>query len=429
MELVPLGDSTLILRVDDSLGEVLAAVRKLEAAHLPGVVEVAPAFASVAIFLQSPEHFENCAAAIPAALGGRRRAAKTARAPRSIEVPVCYDPEFALDLEDVARHCELSPDEVVTRHTAGRYHVRCVGFTPGFPYLSGLPAVLTTPRRTTPRTAVPAGSVAIAGGQAGIYPLRSPGGWNIIGRTHSTAFRRLPEARGVVRTRRSIAFCGNHAGGICAMGEVTVLRAGPLTTVQDLGRVEGRREGVSVGGALDLFAARVANLLVGNPEDAALLEITLGGSRLRFDDDRRVAWCGGAFPARIAQEKFPAGRPGFVRQGEELEFDSTKRGGRAWIAIAGGIDVPLVLGSRSTDLRSAFGGYEGRALRDGDQMSLGDVHPREGRWAAARSLERAGRMDANLHACPGPARSPRIGVGRICARGADWFAEATLHRQ
>lgn len=184
MEVVPLGDSTLILRVGDSLGEVLATVRKLEAAQLPGVVEVVPAFASVAVFLESPEFLATCEAAImPAVLGRRRHAASTARAPRSLEVPVCYDPELALDLEEVAQHCGLSPDEVVTRHTAARYHVRCIGFTPGFPYLSGLPALLATPRRTTPRTGVPAGSVAIAGGQAGVYPLRSPGGWNIIGRT------------------------------------------------------------------------------------------------------------------------------------------------------------------------------------------------------------------------------------------------------
>ena len=183
MELAPLGDSALILRVGDSLGEVLAAVRKLEAAQLPGVAEIAPAFASVAVFLDSPEYLANCVEAIPVALGGQRRAAPMSRAPHSLKVPVCYDREFALDLEDVAQHCGLSPNEVVTCHAAARYHVRCVGFTPGFPYLSGLPRVLTTPRRATPRTAVPAGSVAIAGGQAGIYPLRSPGGWNIIGRT------------------------------------------------------------------------------------------------------------------------------------------------------------------------------------------------------------------------------------------------------
>lgn len=183
MELAPLGDSALILRLGDSLGEILAAARQLEAARLPGVVEIAPAFASVAVFLHSPEYLEECAAAIPAALRGRGRPAKKSRVPRTIEVPVCYAPEFALDLADVAEHCRLAPSDVVKRHAAARYQVRCVGFTPGFPYLSGLPAVLEAPRRATPRTAVPAGSVAIAGGQAGIYPLGSPGGWNIIGRT------------------------------------------------------------------------------------------------------------------------------------------------------------------------------------------------------------------------------------------------------
>jgi antagonist of KipI len=155
------------------------------------------------------------------------------------------------------------------------------------------------------------------------------------------------------------------------MGKVEILRAGPLASVQDLGRVE-RREGVSAGGALDLCAARVANLLVGNPEEAALLEITLGGLRLRFGDPRTVAWCGGAFPARIAEMEFPAGRPALVRRGEEVEFDPPTRGCRAWLAIAGGVNVPLVLGSRSTDLRSSFGGFEGRALRAGDCLSLGE---------------------------------------------------------
>ncbi len=156
------------------------------------------------------------------------------------------------------------------------------------------------------------------------------------------------------------------------MGAVTILRAGPLTTVQDLGRGGRRSEGVSLGGALDLFAARVANLLVGNPEDAALLEITLGGLRLRFDDERRIAWCGGTFRARIGDAEIPAGRPAVVRANEELEFERATAGCRAWLAIGGGIDVPRVLGSRSTDLRSGFGGFEGRALCEGDQLSLGE---------------------------------------------------------
>jgi len=171
------------------------------------------------------------------------------------------------------------------------------------------------------------------------------------------------------------------------MGKVEILRAGPLASVQDLGRAE-RREGIPSGGALDLFAARVANLLVGNPEETALLEITLGGLRLRFGDHRAVAWCGGVFPARIAEMEFSAGRPTFVRRGEEVEFDPPTRGCRAWLAIAGGVDVPVVLGSRSTDLRSGFGGCEGRALRDGDCLSLGKTSiaktesPRPAPWSA-----------------------------------------------
>src|ERR1043166_2948049 len=146
------------------------------------------------------------------------------------------------------------------------------------------------------------------------------------------------------------------------MGQIKILRAGPLTSVQDLGRAV-RREGVPAGGALDLCAARVANLLVGNPEEAAVLEITLGGLHLRVDDDRGVAWCGGAFQARLAETEFPPGHLAFVRLGEEGEFDAAGRGCRGWLALSGGIAVPPVLGSRATDLRSGFGGLGGRPPR------------------------------------------------------------------
>jgi KipI family sensor histidine kinase inhibitor len=194
--LTPLGDSAFVLRVGDSLGEVLAIHQKLKAADLPGVVAIAPAFASVAVFLESPDHLADCTAAIPAVLQKRQRPAAKSRVTRSLEVPVCYDPVYGLDLDEVARQSGLSPDKVTTYHAAGRYHVRCVGFTPGFPYLSGLPEILTTARRATPRTTVPSGSVAIAGRQAGIYPLPSPGGWNIIGRTPLCLFdvTRVPAA-------------------------------------------------------------------------------------------------------------------------------------------------------------------------------------------------------------------------------------------
>jgi inhibitor of KinA len=104
-------------------------------------------------------------------------------AARVFEISVCYGGEFGPDLEDVARHTNLTTTEVIQLHAAGDYHVRFLGFSPGFPYLSGLAPQLATPRLATPRTHVPAGSVAIGGAQTGVYPLASPGGWRIIGRT------------------------------------------------------------------------------------------------------------------------------------------------------------------------------------------------------------------------------------------------------
>lgn len=194
------------------------------------------------------------------------------------------------------------------------------------------------------------------------------------------------------------------------MEKITILRAGPLTTVQDLGRVAQRKAGVSVGGALDSHAARVANLLVGNPETDALLEIGPGKTRIRFYDERVIAWCGGEFQIRIGEADLPPGRVAFVRPEEELEIQPPERGCRAWIAFSGGIDLPLVLGSRATDLRGGFGGLEGRALRDGDDLPLG---------SAARGRQNSGRIASwgapAEWACPAT-RDPTLRV----TRGMEW---------
>lgn len=151
----------------------------------------------------------------------------------------------------------------------------------------------------------------------------------------------------------------------------TVVRAGFLSTVQDLGRLGHRAEGVSLGGALDSHLLRILNLLVGNEEDAAGLEVTLGKVRMRFADDRLVAWGGGTFETKIGDREIPAGHAATINAGEELCMTASDDSGRGWLAFSGGIDVPLVLGSRSTDLRGSFGGFRGRALRDGDELSLG----------------------------------------------------------
>src|SRR4051794_19551871 len=129
--------------------------------------------------------------------------------------------------------------------------------------------------------------------------------------------------------------------------KVSVSSAGFLSSVQDLGRVGQCRSGVSVGGALDWHAMRVANVLVGNHLTAAGVEVTMGNVRLRFEDQRLVAWCGGAFVVSIGGTNLAPGRVGIVRPGDELIMTAPETGARAWLAIAGGIDVPSVLGSRS----------------------------------------------------------------------------------
>ncbi|MSR05770.1 MAG: biotin-dependent carboxyltransferase [Gemmatimonadetes bacterium] len=149
-----------------------------------------------------------------------------------------------------------------------------------------------------------------------------------------------------------------------------VLKPGLLTTVQDLGRHGYQRDGVSVGGAMDAQALRVANLLVGNPENAAGLEFTLLGPTLEFTGDTLFAVTGGHMSPRIGDRSVPEARPVLARAGATLSFKECVSGARGYLAFAGGFDVPEVLGSRGTHLRAGFGGLDGRALRAGDTLRL-----------------------------------------------------------
>jgi antagonist of KipI len=199
-----------------------------------------------------------------------------------------------------------------------------------------------------------------------------------------------------------------------------VQRAGFLTSVQDAGRTGFRQFGVSTSGALDSFALRVANLLVGNDEGAAGLEITLGGLQLRFEDERIVAWCGGEFDVQIESRALPAGHVAHLQSGDELKFGRAQFGCRCWLAISGGIDVPVVLNSRSTDLRANFGGIEGRTVRDGDVLPLrtwlGSPIPATGvsLWTAPHDWASPATRHPNLR----------------FIRGVDWdrFNASTLQR-
>lgn len=170
---------------------------------------------------------------------------------------------------------------------------------------------------------------------------------------------------------------------------ITVVKPGLLTSVMDLGRPGYQRHGVVVGGALDRFAARVANMIVGNDDSAALLEMAQLGPELRFGADALVAWCGGGFAPHVGREPLPRDRAVRVAAGETVRFGPAGEGLRAWLAVAGGLDVPPVLGSRSTYRRAGFGGHHGRPLQAGDTLRVGP--PSE--WAHAR-MKSAARSSA-----------------------------------
>ena len=165
------------------------------------------------------------------------------------------------------------------------------------------------------------------------------------------------------------------------MHAIEVIDGGFFTTVQDLGRYGYQRYGVPVSGAMDQFALRVANILAGNPPSSAAFEITLQGPRLRFLTDTVIALAGADLDPRIDDGPVPMWRPTAVPAGAELSFGRARDGMRTYLAVAGGIDVPVVLGSRSTFTRTGLGGLEGRALKAGDAVSVcgdppGRVHGR-----------------------------------------------------
>ncbi len=379
MTLKALGDSAWLVEFPGksgaaALARVMGLVDALALARPAGVRDVVPSFDSVAV------HFEGVDGLEIREWIQSMKMADRVRAGSERQIPVCYGGEYGPDLEEVAERTGLSTAEVIALHCGAVYTVAAVGFSPGFPYLLGLPARLKVPRRPTPRLAVPAGSVAVAGGQAGIYPFTSPGGWHVLGRTGVTLFDPQAALPALLRPGDRVRFVPVDAfePGVVispvaeSNGWIEVIQPGGLTTVQDLGRPGHESSGVSPGGAVDRQALRVANLLVGNAEGAAALEICLSGPVLKFHAETVVAL---------------EGKSRAVAAGETVDFSKLTGGVRACLAIAGGFRVPAVLGSAATDLRAGFGGYLGRALQVGDWLQAGEPGsvPRCGDWRVGRA--------------------------------------------
>jgi len=185
MKIVPAGDSSLLIVFGEAISpalhlQVMALFHALQAKRDPRIRNLHPGYASLLIDFDPLllTHDE-----LTAVVQQLESAADTGAGDSVVVIPVCYDSEFGPDLADVAQHAGLSVEEVIRLHTSPTYLVYFLGFTPGFAYLGGLPEPLHTPRLATPRISVAAGSVGIAGSQTGIYPVDSPGGWRLIGRT------------------------------------------------------------------------------------------------------------------------------------------------------------------------------------------------------------------------------------------------------
>jgi inhibitor of KinA len=184
---LPIGDRALSVELGDSISEatnrrVHSFTREIGKLGNPGVLEVVPTYRSLAVYYD-PQRISY--ADLTSRLGEIERLLREGEtvAPRLVEIPTLYGGEYGPDIGAVAQHNGISEEEVISIHSGADYLVYMMGFLPGFPYLGGMSERIATPRLTTPRPSIPAGSVAIAERQTGIYPVESPGGWRIIGRT------------------------------------------------------------------------------------------------------------------------------------------------------------------------------------------------------------------------------------------------------
>jgi inhibitor of KinA len=187
MKFIPASDSSLLVVFGDAImpemqARVLSLFHALQARHSQYIRNLHPGYVSLLVDFDPMGMTQEDAIALVKSAADEGAAA-TAELGRLVEIPVCYDSEFGPDLQDVATHTNLTVEDVVRLHSSVTYYVCFLGFTAGFAYLGGMPEVLNTPRLATPRRAVAAGSVGIAGGQTGIYPTVTPGGWRLIGRT------------------------------------------------------------------------------------------------------------------------------------------------------------------------------------------------------------------------------------------------------
>ncbi len=355
--------------------DVLALQALLLEHPLPGQLDVLAAAETVLVTADSPA-------------SARRIAARLLRL--DLTAPVQRDGELVLidtvydgeDLAEVGQLTGLGTEGVIAAHTGQIWTVAFAGFAPGFGYMVGENQDLEVPRRSSPRTAVPAGSVALAGNYSAVYPRRSPGGWQLIGRTgarmwdldreqpalaapgHRVQFRAVRDVV-TLAPERPAQDRAAHAPAPEVASGLRIVSPGLQSLIQDLGRYGHSGLGVSAAGALDRASLRRANRLVGNAPSAAAVETVAGGLSVQAVGDQVLAVTGA--PAELTIETpsgddfepawrtVPMATPFALLDGETLTIGAPQSGFRSYLAVRGGVDTAPVLGSRSTDTMSGIG--------------------------------------------------------------------------
>lgn len=413
-------DTALLLEAAD-LEESIRLLPALVAAELPGVTELIPAARTIMVRFD-PRRIS--AAALRARLLSIAPAAARSVSADTVMIPVRYDGE---DLAEVSQLLGASPEEIVARHLAAAWTVAFTGFAPGFGYLIGDDPRFDVPRRASPRTRIPAGSVGLAGRFSGVYPKESPGGWQLIGRTDLAMWDLDRDPPALLRPGTPVRF--ERAERELVVAEpprpqtvdapfaIEVVRPGVQLLIQDLGRPGLAAQGVAASGTADRVSLREANRAVGNAPGEAGLELAGGGAVLRFRGAAVIALAGALTDAsvRAGGETSHAVEPGTaiaIEDGDELRIGAPRDGLRVLLAIRGGLAVEPVLGSLSTDTLAQLGPR---------QLTAGDVLPLHGPSAGATAVDhtRAPRV-------PLPVAGETVQLAIVLGPRDDWFSEAAV---
>ncbi|SEL11205.1 sensor histidine kinase inhibitor, KipI family [Roseateles sp. YR242] len=424
LRLLPAGDAVLVELAD--LPQTLGLLASLQAEPVAGLVEIVPGARTLLLTL---DPWVLTREALAAELARRPLDMRSAQAGPRVDIPVFYDGE---DLAEVATLLKITPAEVVRRHTGSDWFVAFTGFAPGFAYLTGGDELLRQlPRRASPRTRIPPGAVAAAGGFSGVYPKASPGGWRLLGQTPLSMWdlQRNPPALLQPGQRVRFVDAGPRLGvlppevasqdamaaavrtldlparpavpnGIGPDAPFATAAATPTATVnpvirdapseaqqgpgieirnaglqsllQDLGRPGQAGQGVAASGAMDRGSLKAANRLVGNLPAAACIEVALGGFELVSQGDIVVAVTGAEGPLTLIApdgRRLPLDRhtPQALSHGDRLLIGDPTTGVRSYVALRGGVALPSVLGSLSYDSLADVGPAP---LQAGDRLLL-----------------------------------------------------------